>query len=156
AGKVAFVPTAAERAGDFSVISTQLKDPKTGVPFPNNQIPVSQFSAPALFFLRTIPLPNDPANGPVGQLTYSGPRQPQNDDQYLGKIDYLHGKHRLSGSFFRTYFNEPPDIADAKMNILAVDNGGNQVWIKNLALNHTFTATPNLLFNTWFGWDSQT
>jgi hypothetical protein len=152
AGKISFVPTAAERAGDFSAITTQLKDPKTGTPYPNNQIPVSQFSAPALFFLQTIPLPN----GPNGQLTYAGPRQPQNDDQYLGKIDYLHGKHRFSGSFFRTYFNEPPDIADAKVNILAVDNGGNQVWIKNLAVNHTYTVTPNLLFNTWFGWDSQT
>lgn len=152
AGKVTFVPTAAERAGDFSAITTQLKDPVTGTPYPNNQIPVSQFSAPALYFLKTIPLPN----GPNGQLTYAGPRQPQNDDQYLAKIDYLHGKHRLSGSFFRTYFNEPPDIADAKVNILAADSGGNQVWIKNLAINHTFTATPNLLFNTWFGWDQQT
>jgi hypothetical protein len=152
AGKISFVPTEAERAGDFAAITTQLKDSKTGTPYPNNQIPVSQFSAPALFFLKAIPLPN----GPNGQLTYAGPRQPQNDDQYLGKIDYLHGKNRLSGSFFRTYFNEPPDIADAKVNILAADNGGNQVWIKNLAVNHTYTATPNLLFNTWFGWDSQT
>jgi Carboxypeptidase regulatory-like domain/TonB dependent receptor-like, beta-barrel len=152
AGKISFVPTAAERAGDFSVIPTPLKDPKTGAVYPNNQIPVSQFSAPSLFFLKTIPLPN----GPNGQLTYAGPRQPQNDDQYLGKIDYLRGKHRISGSFFRTYFNEPPDIADAQVNILAADNGGNQVWIKNLAVNHTYSVTPNLLFNTWFGWDSQT
>jgi Carboxypeptidase regulatory-like domain len=152
AGKVSFVPTAAERAGDFSEIATQLKDPKTGAPYPGNQIPASQLSAPAVFFLKTVPLPN----GPNGQLTYGGPRQPQNDDQYLGKIDYLHGKHRLSGSFFRTYFNEPPDIADARVNILAADSGGNQVWIKNLAVNHTYSATPNLLFNTWFGWDSQT
>src|SRR5579872_1633051 len=152
AGKISFVPTAAERAGDFSAITTQLKDPKTGVPYPGNQIPTSQFSAPALFFLKTIPLPN----GPNGQLTYGGPRQPQNDDQYLGKIDYLHGKHRLSGSFFRTYFNEVPDIASAQADILAADSGGNQVWIKNLAVNHTFTAKPTLLFNTWFGWDQQT
>jgi hypothetical protein len=152
AGKVAFVPTAAERAGDFSAISTPLKDPKTGVLYPGNQIPVTQFSQPALFFLKSIPLPN----GPNGQLTYAGPSLVQNDDQYLGKIDYLHGRHRLSGSFFRTYFNEPPDIGIAQQNILAADNGGNQVWIKNLAVNHSFTATPNLLFNTWFGWDQQT
>jgi hypothetical protein len=151
AGKISFVPTAAERAGDFSAIPAPLKDPKTGALFPGNQIPISQFSAPALFFLKTVPLPN----GLNGQLTYGGPIQPQNDDQYLGKIDYLRGKHRLSGSFFRTYFNEPPDIADAKVNILAADSGGNQVWIKNLAVNHTYSATPNLLFNTWFGWDAQ-
>ena len=152
AGRISFVPTAAERAGDFSAIATQLKDPKTGVAYPGNQIPVSQFSAPALFFLKSIPLPN----GPNGQLTYTGPSLVQNDDQYLGKIDYLHGKHRLSGSFFRTRFNEPADIAIAQQNILSADSGGNQVWIKNLAVNHSFTATPNLLFNTWFGWDQQT
>ena len=152
AGRISFVPTTAERAGDFSAISTQLKDPNTGVPFPGNQIPVSQFSPPSLFFLKTIPLPN----GPNGQLTYTGPSLVQNDDQYLAKIDYLHGKHRLSGSFFRTRFNEPADIAIAQQNILAADSGGNQVWIKNLAVNHSFTATPNLLFNTGFGWDAQT
>ena len=152
AGKISFVPTAAERAGDFSAIGTQLRDPKTGVAYPGNQIPVSQFSPPALFFLKTIPLPN----GPNGQLTYTGPSLIQNDDQYLGKIDYLHGRHRLSGSFFRTRFNEPADVAIAQQNILAADSGGNQVWIKNLAVNHSFTATPNLLFNTWFGWDQQT
>ncbi len=152
AGRISFVPTADERAGDFSAISTQLKDPKTGVPYPGNQIPVSQFSPPSLFFLKTIPLPN----GPNGQLTYTGPSLVQNDDQYLGKIDYLHGRHRLSGSFFRTRFNEPADVAIAQQNILAADSGGNQVWIKNLAVNHSFTATPHLLFNTWFGWDAQT
>jgi hypothetical protein len=152
AGRISFVPTAAERAGDFSALGTPVKDPVTGTPYPNNQIPASQLSAPALYFLKTIPLPN----GPNGQVTYTGPRQPQNDDQYLGKVDYLHGRHRLSGSFFRTFFNEPADVADAKIDILAADSGGNQVWIKNLAINHTFTATPNLLFNTWFGWDQQT
>jgi hypothetical protein len=152
AGKVSFVPTTAERGGDFSAIPTQLKDPQSGAPFPGNQIPVSLFSAPSLFFLKTVPLPN----GPNGQLTYSGPRQPQNDDQYLGKIDYLRGKHRISGSFFRTYFNEPADVASAQIDILSADNGGNQVWIKNLAVNHTYSVTSNLLFNTWFGWDSQT
>ena len=39
AGRVAFVPTAAERAGDFSSLSRQLVDPVTRQPFPNNQIP---------------------------------------------------------------------------------------------------------------------
>jgi len=36
--------TNAERGGDFSALlpATQLKDPHTGVPYPNNQIPLSQ------------------------------------------------------------------------------------------------------------------
>ena len=42
-GQIGFVPTAAERTGDFSDLlpKTQLKDPVTGAPYPNNQIPVS-------------------------------------------------------------------------------------------------------------------
>src|SRR4029077_19929600 len=61
AGKVAFVPTQAQRNGDFSNLATQLADPVTGTLFPGNQIPRSQLSAPAQFFLGKIPLPNGPA-----------------------------------------------------------------------------------------------
>ncbi len=151
-GRVAFVPTAAERAGDFSAISTQLRDPATGTPFPGNQIPVSRFSAPSQALLAKIPLPN----GPNGQLTYAGPSIVQNDNQWLAKIDYLTGKHQISGSFFWTRFDEPPDIAAGNRNILSADSSGNRVTIKNLAINHTYTMSPSTLFLTWFGWDSQT
>ncbi len=43
--------TDAERAGDFSQLSTQLKNPKTGAPYAGNQIPQSQLNpvAAALF-----------------------------------------------------------------------------------------------------------
>jgi hypothetical protein len=166
-GQVQFVPTAAERNGDFSDLcpggfdasglcpaanGTQVVNPATGTPFLNNQIPASMFSPPSLFFLKYIPLPN----GPDRQLTFAGPSIRQNDDQWLAKIDWIHGKQQLSGSFFWTRFNEPPDIAAAKTNILAADGNGNRVTVKNLSLNHTYSLSPTLLFNTWFGWDSQT
>ena len=51
AGRVAFVPTAAERVGDFSSLSTQLIDPVTHQPFPNNQIPSDRISPSAQYFL---------------------------------------------------------------------------------------------------------
>lgn len=151
-GRVSFVPTAAERSGDFSAIPAQLKDPDSGAPFPGNQIPVSRFSAPSQALLAKIPLPN----GPNGQLTYAGPSIVQNDNQWLAKIDYLTGKQQISGSFFWTRFNEPPDIATGNRNILSADSSGNRVTIKNLAINHTYTLSPTTLFLTWFGWDSQT
>ncbi len=152
AGSVTFVPTAAQRAGNFAGSGITVKDPVTGIPFPNNQIPMSMFSAPAQYFLNSMPLPNGPGN----QLTYTGPGLVQNDDQYMIKMDHIHGKNQLSGSYFWTRFNEPPDINIAKTNIIAADNSGNYVQIKNLALNDTYTHSPTLLFNTWFGWDSQT
>src|ERR1041385_6038826 len=136
-GRVSFVPTAAQRAGDFSAISTPLKDPVTGTPFAGNAIPVSQFSAPSQSLLSKVPLPN----GPNGQLTYAGPSVVQNDNQWLAKVDYLTGKHQISGSYFWTRFDEPPDLAAANRNVLASDSSGNRVTINNLAISDTFTLS---------------
>jgi hypothetical protein len=151
-GNVAFVPTAAERAGDFSASGFTVADPITGTQYPGNRIPTNQLSAPAQTFLNNIPLPN----GPNGQLTFAGAHIVQNDDQYLTKINWNAGKNQLNGSWFWTRFVEPPDIATSKQNILAADGNGNQVTVKNLAVNDTYSYSPTLLFNTWFSWTSQT
>ena len=47
-------------------------------------------------------------------------------------------------------------MAIGKQNIIAADGNGNHVTVKNLALNDTYSFSPNVLFNTWFGWTSQT
>jgi hypothetical protein len=52
------MPTAAERAGDFSQLSTTITDPLTGVAFPNNMVPLSRISPQALSLLKLYPLPN--------------------------------------------------------------------------------------------------
>src|SRR5262249_55074335 len=90
-GNITFVPTAAERAGDFSSIR-QLVDPVTRQPFPNNQIPASRIDPVSKFFLNSIPLPN----GAGRQLTYLGTKSVSNDDQFMPKADYAGGKHQLS------------------------------------------------------------
>jgi hypothetical protein len=151
-GQVAFVPSAAERAGDFSAISTPLVNPITGTPLVNNQIPTSLLSSPAEYFLQHIPEPN----GPNGELTYIGPAQVQDDLQWMPKIDYVQGKHHLSGHFYWTRFSEVPNTAAAAPDILAANGNGNRVTIKDVAVNDSYTLTPSLLLNTWFGWDSQT
>ena len=86
-------------------------------------------------------------------MTYVGPATHQNDDQYMGKVDYNLGRQQISGRYFDTRFKQPPAMFTD--NILAADSGGSQVHIRNVAVNHTFTARPTLLFNTWFGWNSQ-
>lgn len=151
AGMVQFVPTQAERNGDFSAVGTQLADPVSGTPFPGNQIPQSRLSPAALFFLQQIPLPN----GPGGQLTFAGPSFVQHDNQFMPKIDYITGKNQISGRYFYSKFTQPPDVAIAKQNLLAMDPNGNQIRVQTVALNHTYSASPTLLFSTWFGWDSQ-
>jgi hypothetical protein len=62
--RTAFVPTAAERAGDFSgpsipgCTSPTPVDPLTGAPFPGNRIPASRLSRGGQLFLQLYPLPN--------------------------------------------------------------------------------------------------
>ncbi len=151
-GDVAFVPTAQERTGNFSDVSTPLIDPNTGVAFPGNQVPINRLSPAAQNLIKSMPLPN----GPNGELTFTGPTLVESDNQWMVKPTWVTAKNTLSGSYFWTQFTEPPDIAGARQNILAADNQGIQIKVQNLALNDTYTASPTLLFNSWFGWTSQT
>ncbi len=150
-GQITFVPTAAERNGDLSTTAGQLVDPATRAPFAGNRIPVSQFSGPSKYFLQRLPLPN----GPGQQVTYLGPSSRPNDDQFMPKIDWVRGKHQVSGRYFYTKFNSPPDFSGVKQSLLAMDRNGNQVRIQTLALDHVYSVSPTLLFQTWFGFDSQ-
>src|SRR6185312_1895484 len=52
--KTATVPTAEQRAGNFG--STVVRDPVTGLPFANNQIPVSRFDPSSVAVLKYIPI----------------------------------------------------------------------------------------------------
>ena len=52
------VPTGAERGGDFSALSTAIRDPSTGLPFPGNVLP--GVSPIAQKLLGYYPLPNEP------------------------------------------------------------------------------------------------
>ncbi len=60
----AFVPTAAERAGDFSgpgipgCTQSVPNDPETGAPFAGNRIPANRLSAGGQAYLSLYPLPN--------------------------------------------------------------------------------------------------
>lgn len=54
----ATVPTAAQRAGDFSALSSPVINPATGQPFPNNQIPQSAMHPGSQALLQFVPLPN--------------------------------------------------------------------------------------------------
>jgi hypothetical protein len=164
AGNVAFVPTQPERTGDFSALcgsfdaggnctdpnGVQLVDPTNGnAKIPFNQLP--RIDPVAQFFLQHIPLPNGGGN----ILNFLGPPQVQNEDEVMGKLDYSLGKnHRFSGHYFQTYFRQPP--ASAQQNLLAADSNGNHVRVQNVAVNHTYTKSPTLLFNSWFGWELQT
>ena len=54
----AHVPTAAERAGDFSASGVVIRDPSTALPFPGGVIPASRLSAAGAAAARLYPTPN--------------------------------------------------------------------------------------------------
>jgi hypothetical protein len=54
----AHVPTAAERAGDFSASGVVIRDPLTGLAFPGGVIPASRVSAAGAAAARLYPSPN--------------------------------------------------------------------------------------------------
>src|SRR5262245_9995050 len=88
------VPTALMRQGNFSEISTPIRNPSTGQPFPGNIIPASQISATSRQLLNYYPLPN--RSGIASNLQTPIPST-ENVDQFIGRGDQNVGnKVRLS------------------------------------------------------------
>jgi hypothetical protein len=84
-----------ERTGDFSELlpGTQLFDPSSGNPYPNNQVPVDPVIAN--YIAKYVPLPNVPNNGFV-----SAPDAQLSDDQFAFRFDYnLSNKDSLSAFY---------------------------------------------------------
>ena len=88
----ATVPTAAERAGDFSLThesdgrAVVIKDPISKVPFQNNQIPKDRWSADGLKILQYLPSPNvtgNPSYNFQTQISSAYPRR-----QEMARVDW--------------------------------------------------------------------
>lgn len=75
---VSTVPTAAERSGDFSALSTIINYPGTTTPFANNMIPASMLNPAAVSLLQYIPLPNAPGIRNNYQLIGANPTNSDN------------------------------------------------------------------------------
>jgi hypothetical protein len=150
AGNVTFVPTPAERTGDFSsLLPKQLIDPLTNLPVPNNQIPADRISPVSQYFLKWIPLPN----GVGRQVTFPGTTVAQTENQFMTKVDYNLRRQQISGRYFLTDFKQPAVIP--KDNVLAAASSGNAVRLQNVSVIHNFTVSPTLLLNTTFGLNRQ-
>src|SRR5436305_2323162 len=95
----AIVPTALERAGDFSQSTTKPLDPTTNAAFHNNRIPANRLDPVAANiinnFIPTANLPNSKWQGVIPN--------PYNTDEFLAKVDHnLSDTQRLTFSYFET------------------------------------------------------
>jgi hypothetical protein len=138
--------TNAERNGDFSALTTQLKNPITGVPYVGNQIPLAQENAvaAALFASKYYPTPinGGQTNNAVNQVT-----QAYNTQQGDIKVDYnITQKDRFSGRYSQAYQNDP-----LSNSLLILGNNFTHAPIHNVVGTWTHTISPNLLNEARFG-----
>jgi len=77
------VPSTAFRRGDLSAVTTPVRDPLTGDPFPGNIIPQTRINPATNYFLQFIPEPNTP----LGTFSYAAPFR---DTQNQGNVRYDH------------------------------------------------------------------
>ena len=105
--RLARVPTAAERAGDFSQSGTPVFDPFTGEPFAGNRIPSARIDATGAGIAALYPLPNRADTG--GSNYVSSPVAPIDSVQVTVKTD-----HRVTSNspFFLRYTVARDDRTD--------------------------------------------
>ena len=134
---ITFVPTASQRAGDLSGLAPA-RDPLTGQPFPNNQIPRDRLDPTMQKFLeRLVPLPN----GPNGQLTY-GMRVLRNVNEVIGRVDHsLGAKDKLFGSYYHQV-DDGPSTGDPN-NVMSL-NFGVKFPTRKLSIGETHVFSPTL------------
>ena len=116
---IAYVPTAAMLASDFSAIAAPACNAGRTValraPFANNRIDPSQFSRAALEITKRLPLATDPC----GQINYSVPLD-NNDAQYVARVDYRQtANHSIFGRYIDTFERRLPTLSRTG-NILTV------------------------------------
>jgi hypothetical protein len=141
------VPTALERAGDFSQSAQRPRDPNTGQPFPGGIIPASRFDAAALTIQNQyVPLANLPNNF----FEVSAP-DPLNTDEATFKLDHnLSQNHVLALSYF---YQKGTDTQPLSGTASSPTGGGNIPWVDrdfawtqhNLNLSETWTVNPSTI-----------
>jgi len=85
----ATVPTAAMRAGDFSSVGVEVRDPSTGLPFENSRIPVDRIDATAQALLALLPLPT--GEGPTRNFHFTSTNRSTQDSVNLRLTQALVG-----------------------------------------------------------------
>ncbi|TAM83530.1 MAG: hypothetical protein EPN47_05310 [Acidobacteria bacterium] len=162
------LPSMAMRQGDFSVLcstytngvcsdpaGTQLYNPSTGQPFPNNQVPTSMFASQSSSLLSFLPGPNT-ANSPG--LPFGAPNwtalvpQSQEAKRWLVRADLnISNKDVLFG--FWQHVTAPFGVASggSPLNYGNVQNQFTSTSIVGLTETHTFGAnTINNFRASWY------
>ncbi|HLH03062.1 MAG TPA: carboxypeptidase regulatory-like domain-containing protein [Bryobacteraceae bacterium] len=151
---VAYVPTAAELAGNFTTAESPAcvsgRTSARPIYVPNTKTPIRNltnvFTNPgvtidpaALALAKYLPSTSDPC----GRITYSIPSI-QDEDQYVGRIDWAQSaKHNFFGRYFYTRYDAPAFFDPH--NVLVTTNPGNLESSMSATLGDTYTFSPTVL-----------
>ena len=131
------VPTALMRQGNFSEVTTPIKNPVTGLPFTGNIIPQSQISPVSKDLLQFYPTAN--GSGTANNLQTNGSNK-DNIDQFLGRVDQnLGNKVRLYARY------NWHDSLNTTIGAIPVTGVTQPRVNKNTLFSYTHTLKPNLL-----------
>lgn len=144
-GNSAFVLTPAQAQGDFSSLNRQLVNPFTGVPYPGNKIPLSDFDPITKQLLPLIPT----SSSPDGLLRFARPAN-EHENQFLGRADYNLQKHRIYGRYF--YARYPREAVSGQQDLIR-SAGGFEFFNQSASISHTYTASPTLVNNFIASWN---
>ncbi|MCS7026542.1 MAG: carboxypeptidase regulatory-like domain-containing protein [Bryobacteraceae bacterium] len=139
------VPTAAQRAGDFSALNRPIRDPLANAPYPGNRIPASQFNPVSLGILEFIPTPAS------GNTIFTAAPQPFDDHQVLVRGDQqLGARNRLSGRYWRSWAASQAYLNPR--NYLEQFTG--RTWLNNsMTVTDTHTVSANMTNQFLFGFN---
>ncbi len=146
---ISHVPTADVEAGNFATIDgsgctskhnfVQLKNPFTGVPFANDQIPVSMFDPAAVKLLQYLPA----ATNGCGVVTYGIPAN-NNEYETVGRVDWvISPRHQFFGRYFIDDYTLNANYQSN--NALVTTNPGNAERAQSMTLGDTYTFSPTIV-----------
>jgi hypothetical protein len=158
---LASVPTPLERQGDFTQslidngVPVQIFDPLTGRssgsdtirdPFPGNVIPANRFDPLSKVYLGYYPLPNHaPLPGSSHQNNFVGTStNPSSDDRWTGRLD-----QNWSSAHITHFTLTRDDNKSTTPNWLSALQTHTVSYATSwtTALDHTWTASPSLMFD---------
>ena len=142
---IAFVPTPAMLAGDFTIVTSPQcnggRQVALRTPYVDNRINPVLFSPAALNLARRLPTTNDPC----GQITYDIGSD-RDEKQTLARVDYqLSAKHSFFGRYFVTRFTQPAGYAGGSDNLLKTTNQGADDWSHSTTLGATTVVSTNVV-----------
>jgi carboxypeptidase family protein len=145
ADQIAWVPTPAMLAGDFTMFASAAcnggRQVPLRAPFVGNRVDPSQFSPAALNLARRLPATTDPC----GQITYQT-GDDSNEGQAIGRIDFQwSANHSVFGRYMNVFIKKTPPYKGEGDNVLkAIPLPGSVPGLDNMA--HMLTLGDTMIF----------